>query len=180
MKFLVLFSMVLIYSLSADAHQRLFDLYQQGNYTQACNLGQQGVPYHQSDEAYVSLYAFACLKADKLDRLAGPITLLNQTKESRANSAYFSVLLMQKSLLTVALFDDKPIHNLKFPTSTHLISKIFDLYLKNPQPNQSIKEYADPSDTRLGYKLYTTETAGRKSIAIDEYYDKILTTHHVY
>lgn len=180
MKFLVFFSMVLIYSLSADTRHRLFDLYQQGNYLQACNLGQQGFAYHQNDEAYISLYAFACLKADKIDRLAGPITLLNQTKESRANSAYFSVLLMQKSLLMEALFDNKPIHNLKFPTSTHLISKIFDLYLKNPQPSQSIKEYADLSDTRLSYKLYTTEAAGRKSIAIDEYYDKILTTHHVY
>lgn len=173
--FLALFSI-----LYADSSQRLFTLYQQGNYLQACNLAQQGYLYHQSDEAYISLYAFSCLKADRIDRLSGPISMLNQTKEARTNSAYFSVILMQKSLLMSALYDNKPLQNLKFPTSTHILSKVFDLYLKNPQSNQVLKEYQDLSDSRISYKLYTIENNGNKSIAIDEYYDKILTTHHVY
>lgn len=177
---LLLFMTMVFAVLSADSKQRLFYLYQQGSYLQACNLGQQGFLYHQSDEPYVSLYAFSCLKADMLDRLSGPITLLNETKEARANSAYFSLLLMQKSLLMAALYDNKPLQNLKFPTSTHTLSKLFDLYLKDPQSNQSIKEYQDLSDKRISYKLYTAETSGRKSIVIDEYYDKILTAHHVY
>jgi hypothetical protein len=179
MKFL-LFFLLLIASSFADSKQRLFNLYQQGNYLTACNLGFQGFTYHKGDEAYISLYAFSCLKADLIDRLAAPIMTLNQTKESRANAAYFSVIVMQKKLLMQALYDNKPIKNLKFPSSTYLLSKVFDLYLKNPQPEQFIKEYQDPSDTRLSYKLYASETNGRKSIAIDEYYDKILTFHHVY
>lgn len=180
MKVLLFLSIFLTLSLSADSRQRLFNLYQEGSYLQACNLGHQGFLYHQSDEAYVSLYAFSCLKADLIDRLAGPIALLNQTKESRTNSAYFSLILMQKSLLMEALYDNKPLQNLKFPTSTHTLSKVFDLYLKYPQPNQMVKEYKDSVDSRLSYKLYTTESNGRKSIAIDEYYDKILSLHHVY
>lgn len=180
MKFLLFLSIFLTLSSSADSRQRLYSLYQQGSYLQACNLGHQGFLYHQSDEAYISLYAFSCLKADVLDRLSGPITLLGQTKESRTNSAYFSLILMQKSLLMEALYDNKPLQSLKFPTSTHTLSKVFDLYLKNPQPNQPIKEYKDSIDARLSYKLYTTEINGRKSIAIDEYYDKILSIHHVY
>jgi len=179
MKYLVFF-ILFIASSFADSKQRLFTLYQQGNYLQACNLGLQGFSFHQGDEAYISLYAFSCLKADLIDRLAAPIMTLNQTKESRANGAYFSVIVMQKKLLMQALYDNKPIKNLKFPSSTYLLSKVFDLYLKNPQTDQFIKEYKDPSDTRLSYKLYATETNGRKSIAIDEYYDKILTFHHVY
>lgn len=179
MKFLLFIILITVPSF-ADSKQRLYNLYQQGNYLAACNLGFQGFPYHKEDEAYISLYAFSCLKADLIDRLAAPIMTLNQTKESRANGAYFSVIVMQKKLLMQALYDNKPIKNLKFPSSTYLLSKVFDLYLKNPQTEQFIKEYQDPSDTRLSYKLYATETNGRKSMAIDEYYDKILTFHHVY
>jgi len=179
MRFLLLF-MLFTLSSFADARDRLYTLYQQGSYLQACNLGLKGFPYHQNDEAYVSLYAFSCLKSDLIDRLAAPMMTLNQSEEARANSAYFSVILMQKKLLMQALYDNKPIKNLTFPTSSHLLSRVFDLYLKAPQPNRLIKEYKDPSDSRLSYKLYPTQSNGRKSIAIDEYYDKILTLHHVY
>lgn len=180
MKFLALVTLLFTLSSWADTKQKMFNLYQQGNYLQACNLGLQGFSLHKGDEAYISLYAFSCLKADFIDRLSAPITILNQTKEARANSAYFSVIVMQKKLLMQALYDNKPIKNLNFPSSSHLLSKVFDLYLKNPQPTQFIKEYTNPSDIRSSYKLYTTEANGRKSVAIDEYYDKILTFHHVY
>lgn len=180
MKSMVLFSCFLTLTLFADAKTRLFSLYQQGNYLQACNLGQKGFSYNQHDEAYVSLYAFSCLKADLIDRLSAPAMILNQTPEARANAAYFSVILMQKKLLMQALYDQKPIKNLKFPTSSFLLSKVFDLYVQNPQTGNMIKEYSDPSDNRRTYKLYPSETNGRKSITIDEYYDKILTFHHVY
>jgi hypothetical protein len=175
-----LFFVLLSVSSLADSKQQLFNLYQQENYLQACNFGLQNFSAHKSDEAYVSLYAFACLKADFIDRLTAPIMTLNQTKEARANAAYFSVIVMQKKLLMQALYDNKPIKNLAFPTSSYLLSKVFDLYLKNPQSTQFIKEYQNPYDLRMHYKLYTTESNGRKSIAIDEYYDKILTHHHVY
>ncbi len=180
MKFLFLILLSLTTILYADSKQRMFEFYQQGRYIQACDIGKQGLSYHPSDEAYISLYAFSCLKADFIDRLSDPIMVLNQTKEARSNASYFSVIVMQKKLLMQALYDNKPIKNLKFPTSTYSLSKVFDLYIKNPQPNQFIKEYKDLTDSRLDYKLYTTQTNGRKSIAIDEYYDKILTLHHVY
>lgn len=180
MKYLLFAAFFFVLPLSADNKQKLFTLYQQGEYLSACNLGLKGFTYFKDDEAYVSLYAFSCLKADVIDRLSIPITVLNQSKESRANASYFSLILMQKKLLIQALYDNKPIKNLKFPTSEYVLSKIFDFYLKDPQQGQSIKEYTDPSNIRLSYKLYTTVFNGRKSIAIDEYYDKILTLHHVY
>lgn len=181
MKFLLIITLFLLtIPLAADNKQKLFDLYQQGEYLKACDLGLKGLSHFKADENYVSLYAFSCLKADIVDRLATPITLLHQTKESRANASYFSLILLQKKLLMQALYDNKPITNLTFPTSSYLLSKLFDFYLKDPQPNRLIKEYTDSADTRLSYKLYTTVSNGRKSIAIDEYYDKILTFHHVY
>ncbi|ADR33383.1 hypothetical protein Sulku_0717 [Sulfuricurvum kujiense DSM 16994] len=180
MKWLVLLPLLLSVSLSADTKQKLFDLYQQGNYLKACNLGVQGLANYPDDEVYISLYAFSCLKADFIDRLAVPIIKLNQTKEARSNASYFSVILMQKKLLMQALYDNKQIKNVKFPTSSYLLSRVFDFYVKDPQPNQLIKEYRDPANARSSYKLYTSVSNGHKSIAIDEYYDKILTLHHVY
>jgi len=180
MKWLVLLPLLLSVSISADTKQKLFDLYQQGSYLKACNLGFQGLSNYPDDEAYISLYAFSCLKADIIDRLAIPVIKLNQTKEARSNASYFSVILMQKKLLMQALYDNKQIKNVKFPTSSYLLSKVFDFYIKDPQPNQLIKEYRDPDNARSSYKLYTSVSNGRKSIAIDEYYDKILTLHHVY
>jgi len=180
MKWLVLLSLLLSVSLSADTKQKLFDLYQQGSYLKACNLGVQGLANYPEDEAYISVYAFSCLKADFIDRLAVPIIKLNQTKEARSNASYFSVILMQKKLLMQALYDNKQIKNVKFPTSSYLLSKVFDFYIMDPQPSQLIKEYIDPVNTRSSYKLYTSVSNGHKSIAIDEYYDKILTLHHVY
>lgn len=180
MKYLILFIALMTLPLAADNKQRLFDLYQKGEYLNACDLGLKGLGYFQKDEAYVSLYAFSCLKADQIDRLSVPIMTLNQTKEARANASYFSVILMQKKLLIQALYDNKPIKNFIFPTSSYLLSKVFDLYIKDPQASRMIKEYTAPADPRTTYKLYTTLSNGQKSIAIDEYYDKILTFHHVY
>jgi hypothetical protein len=160
--------------------EKLFEFYQQGMYNRGCEAGEKYFQAHRTDETYVSLYAFSCLKDDQIDSLALPITLLNKTVEARSNAAYFTLLMMQKKLLIQSLYDNKPLYNLKFPTSSHLLSKIFDLYLKNPKAGEWTKEYQDPANSRQSYKLYTTLKNGRKTIAIDEYYDKILTLHHVY
>lgn len=180
MKLLFIFIVSYFSFLHADASQKLYDLYQKGLYAQGCDYGYKVFPQNKQNEAFVSLLGFSCLKADQLDRLAPVIASLHDTPDARANGAYFSLLLMQKKLLMQALYDGKTIMNLRFPTSGHILSKVFDLYLKNPKEDDIVKEYIDPLNPRQAFRLYTTETGGRKSIAIDEYYDKILTMHHVY
>lgn len=167
-------------SLHADISKQMYQLYQKGAYSQACALGKQHVNQIKSNEASVSLYAFSCLKADQIDALNTPLMILNQSSEARANASYFSLLIMQKKLLLQALYDNYPLTSFKFPTSSHLLSKVFDLYCKDPQPNTVVKEYTDPTNSRLMYKLYTIQFEGAKTLAIDEYYDRILSTHHVY
>ncbi|MDD5716297.1 MAG: hypothetical protein PHW64_00710 [Sulfuricurvum sp.] len=163
-----------------DINQKLFTLYQKGLYPQACDYGYRFFEMQKQDERFISLIGFSCLKSDQIDRLAAVASLLNQSPDARANAAYFTLLIMQKKLLMSALYDGKPIYNLKFPTSSHLLSKVFALYIHNPQNENSIKVYQDPANARQSYKLYTIEINGRKTIAVDEYYDKILTLHHVY
>jgi len=174
--FLIFFS----YNLSADVNQKLFDLYQKGMYAEACTYGYTYFARNEHNEPFISLIGFSCLKSDQIDRLSPVMAALSQTPDARANSAYFALIVMQKKLLMQALYDNKPIHNLNFPTSGHLLSKVFDLYIKTPKHNDIIKEYQDPINPRQNFKLYTTQVNGKKSVAIDEYYDKILTLHHVY
>lgn len=178
MKFVILLSILYVHLTANSA--KLFELYQKGSYHEACTYGYRFFAPNQSNESYVSLVGFSCLKADQIDKLSPVMSALSQSAEARANSAYFSLLVMQKKLLMQALYDNKPITNLQFPKSAHILSKVFDLYIKNPQNSATIKEYKDPLNARQSYTLYTTETNGQKSIAIDEYYDKILTFHHVF
>lgn len=167
-------------NLYSDTGKIMFDLYQKGMYTEACNYGSRLFTSNQTNEAFISLLGFSCLKADQIDRLSPMISALSQSPDARANSAYFSLIVMQKKLLMQALYDNKPILNVQFPTSSHLISKVFTLYVKDPKHTILIKEYQDPTNLRQTFKLYTTQLNGLKSIAIDEYYDKILIFHHVY
>jgi hypothetical protein len=176
--FLLLFLFLSI--LFADVPNQMIQLYQKGSYLESCALGVQNYKIIQANEAYTSLYAFSCLNADKIDRLNTPLKTLNQTPEARANASYFALLVLQKKLLIQALYDNYPLKTLKLPTSSHLLSKVFNLYSKNNQNDNSLKEYQDPINPRQSYKLYTVQSDTAKTFAIDEYYDKILTKHHVY
>lgn len=87
--------------LFADVKEDMFDLYQNEKYDEVCNLGHRWLDGNIRDEEFVSLYAFGCLRSDYIDRLSIPISLLKFTKESRSNSAYFSVILMQKNFCII-------------------------------------------------------------------------------
>jgi hypothetical protein len=178
-KFILLFLGLLV-SIHANTPSKMLQLYQKGEYNLACDFGANNLPLIENNEAHLSLYAFACLKADRIDRLNTPIILLNQTPEARANASYFSMLVMQKKLLLQSLYDNTSLKSLNFPISSHTLSRVFGFYVKSPQIGKNIKEYIDPSNHRTSYKLYATEFNGKKTIAIDEYYDKILTIHHIY
>ena len=166
--------------LHANIQTQMFSLYQKGDYNDVCSIGKINWNKISKNEKYVSLYAFSCLNSDQIDRLSFPLTALNETPEARANASYFSLLILEKKLLIQALYDNLPIKSLKLPSSSHLLSRIFDYYGKNPQLGNTIKEYNDIRDPRQTYKIYTIQIDTYKTFAIDEYYDKILTKHHVY
>jgi hypothetical protein len=176
-----LFLLLLPLVLSADIKQDLFSMYQNGDYKKACSVGIRYVHQFNQDEQFVSLYAFSCLKSDYIDRLAVPISMLKHTAEARANSAYFSVILMQKKLLYHAMIDGYNISGLKLPSTDYVLSKVFDLYAnRNNQNNDSSYMFTDPVDEKRSYKLYVEANTRIKKIVIEEYYDTIMTNRHTY
>jgi len=167
--------------LFAEIKQDMFNLYQNEKYEEVCGIGFDNFKKHKRDEEFISLYAFSCLNSDYIDRLAIPIALLKQTRESRANSAYFSVILMQKKLLYHALIDNYDLSSLNLPTTDYVLSKIFDFYSKlGVHEPRAFYLFEDKNDEKLTYKLYLDRDSKLNKIVIEEFYDTITIKRHVY
>ena len=180
MKLLILLVLILV-NIQADIKQTMFQLYQNEEYAKACTVGYDYFKKYKKDEAYVSLYAFSCLKSDYIDRLSQPITSLKYSPEARKNAAYFSIILMQKKVLYYALIDGYELSQFKFPTTDYVLSKVFDLYSQLPKHQQK-KFYIlkDPHDSQLIYKLYVMKQHNINKMVIEEYYDTIKIKRHIY
>ncbi len=178
---LLLFSLLCIYTLQASVQSRIYDLYQNGDYLRACNEGVKELAANKKDEKFISLYAFACLKADKIDRLALPIIMLKHSRSARKNAAYFSVMLMQKNLLIQALENRTPISGLVLPGTDYVLSKVFDLAGRSEQlGKKNPLTLTDSENPRRSYRLSLRYRSGIPVIIIEEYYDTIMTKRHIY
>jgi len=177
----ILLIMLFSISLFADIKQNMLSLYQNKKYEDVCSIGFDNFKKHKKDEEFISLYAFACLKSDYIDRLAIPVAMLKFSPESRANSAYFSVILMQKKLLYHALVDNYDLSSLNLPTTDYILSKIFDFYIKlGVHEPRNFYLFEDEKDKKLTYKLHLSRDSKLKKIVIEEFYDTITVKRHVY
>jgi hypothetical protein len=177
----LLILLLVFMGLEANTKEEIFRLYQEKEYAAACSQGLRHFHSHRQDVEYVSLYAFACLHSDFIDRLAVPISILKHTEEARANAAYFSVILMQKKLLYHALLDGYDLSSVRLPTTDFILSKVFDLYAKDPDAKrQKTHHYRDPDTPKKTYKLYVTKTGQVSKMVIEEYYDTMLAHRHIY
>jgi len=181
MKHLFLLSSFFLTLSFADVKSSLYHLYQDKNYEKACKEGLKVFSKYRKDEEFISLYAFSCLYADYIDRLAVPITMLDGSEESRSNAAYFSVILMQKKLLQHALLDGYKLTQLKLPTTDHVLSIVFDLYSKaDHSRKRSHYMLQDLNNEKISYKLYIKNSNQSQTMVIEEYYDTIMTHRHNY
>lgn len=177
----IILVLLLTLSLYADIKQNMFNLYQNKKYEAVCTLGFDNFSDNKVDEEFVSLYAFACLNSDFIDRLSIPTAVLKFSKESRANSAYFSIILMQKKLLYHALVDNYDLSEFSLPTTDYVLSKVFDLYSKIGKHEPRVFYlFEDPQDNKLTYKVYLAKDYKLDKIVIEEFYDTINIKRHVY
>ena len=168
-------------SLYANTKNEMLQLYQNHKYKEVCNIGFNHFKLNLKDEDYLSLYAFACLKSDYIDRLARPISRLKFTPEARSNASYFSVILMQKKLLYHALVDGYNISVLDLPTTDYVLSKVFDYYSKiGPHEARLFYLFEDENDPKLTYKLYLSKGPRIDKMIIEEYYDSVTIQRHIY
>jgi len=177
---LILFILLSI-NIYASTKQNMFNLYQNKKYEDVCKIGFDNFRQNKSDEEFISIYAFACLYSDYIDRLAIPVAMLKFSNESRANSAYFSVILMQKKLLYHAMVDGYDLSSMDIPTTDYVLSKVFDLYSKLPTHTpRAFYLFEDPNNKKLTYKLYLSKSDRLNKMVIEEFYDTITIKRHVY
>ena len=171
-----------LFSLSnADIKTSLYHLYQDKQYDDACQQGLKVFQKNRKDEEFVSLYAFSCLKADQIDRLTIPISILKNSEEARSNAAYFSVILMQKKLLYHALIDNYKLTELVLPKTDHVLSTVYSLYSQvDYKRKRSHYTFIDENNDKISYKLYIKNSNHDKKMVIEEYYDTIMTHRHEY
>ena len=177
--------LILATYLSANIKQKMFRLYQDEKYKEACIKGASQFNKFRQDEELISLYAFACLKADFIDKLSIPIVILKKSKEARANSAYFSILLMQKKLLYRSLVDGYDLSSLKLPSTKHIFSKVFDLYTKRDKTKDIERMngfyiFEDKDNKKIKYKLYLSQYKKSHTIIIEEFFNGLQIKKHIY
>ncbi len=168
-------------NLFANIKKDMLNLYKNENYKRVCKIGFDNFIQNKKDEEFVSLYAFGCLKSDYIDRLSIPIALLKYSKEARSNSAYFSIILMQKKLLYHALLDNYKLSSLNLPTTDYVLSKVFDSYVSlGEHKNKPFYIFKDKINKKITYKLYLLKDSNPQKIVIEEFYDTIPTKRHIY
>ncbi len=177
----LLLSLLVSISLYGDIKTQMFQLYKDGKYKKVCNIGFNNFKANKHNEEYVSIYAFACLKSDYIDRLAVPIGVLKFSETARANSAYFSVILMQKKLLYHALIDGYDLSEFKLPTTDYILSIVFDLYTSlGKHEARDFYVFQSPKDTKTSYKLYLQNDGRVNKMIIEEHYDTTAIKRHTY
>lgn len=181
MRFFILLSSLFLTLVYADIKNSLYHLYQDKQYEEACREGLKVFQTYKEDEEFISLYAFSCLYADYIDRLAIPISILKDSEEARSNAAYFSVILMQKKLLYHSLIDGYKLAELKLPTTDHILSIVYDLYVRaDHERKRSHYTFKDKHNDKIFYKLYLQNSNDTQKMVIEEYYDTIMTHRHIY
>lgn len=95
-------------------------------YAKVCERGL--IQYYRGfkDENFTSLVGVACAKIDRINVLGMLQRSQVETKDSRENSSYFSSLILQKRLIYQFMIDNLSLEHLKLPTSSHLLSRVFD------------------------------------------------------
>ena len=96
-------------------------------YKYVCEESLRNFQVIKKDENLISMYAYACLQSDMIDRVAVPLIYLKKSKRARKNRTYFSIVLMEKNLLVASLCDGMEYDKVQIPLADFYISKIVDL-----------------------------------------------------
>jgi len=178
--FLLMFTSLLFASLDDDL-STINSMYKNADYKKACRFGANKILKYRESETFVSIFAFSCVEADQIDKSASAAVLLKQSPKARANALYFSTLLLQKKILLHAMFDDFKISSLTLPSTNHILSKVFDLYMQyryNNGTKLDLYKFTDKNNPNESYEMYKTTESGDQKVVIKHYLNnKLLNTH---
>ncbi|PHR54920.1 MAG: hypothetical protein COA44_12025 [Arcobacter sp.] len=138
-------------------------------YNKVCDKGSRVYYGGYTDENFVSLVGISCAKVDRINILGMFQRSLVLSESSRENSSYFSTLILQKRLIYQFMIDDLDLSYLKLPSSSHLLSRVFEPLSNNKYQvlSRSPKLVEVHTDKRK-YILSVSDDIPKK-VLIDEY-----------
>lgn len=175
----MLFSLILFAKEATVTKEKIIQLYQKKEYEKICHLGYRKFKSIRNDQNLISLYAFSCLYADYIDRLAIPIIALTKTKEARQNRTYFSLILTQKNMLYSAIIDHITIKGVQLPMTDHVISRVAHLFFQNHYTKRDGHYFLqDPKDPKISYEVYQEKSRyNRPYLIIEEHIGSTIIKH---
>lgn len=162
----------------------LYKFYEKQAYVKACDYAVKHFykKRNKNSNQYLTLYGLSCLETDKIYRIATPMLRLKSNKDARANSAYFSTILLQKKLLFQALVDKVSLKNLHLPNTNFILSKIFTAFVNEQYILKAdVYTFKDEKKKEMRYQLYVKENKKKeKQMIIDVYKDDKFTHRYSY
>ena len=173
MKIILFILMTTLFLFSSNL-SKLYTMYEGQEYVKACDYAHKyySKKENKSNEKYVTLYGLSCLETDKINRIAIPMIELKNSTTARENASYFSTILLQKQLLKQAIVDGKKIDDLHLPTTTFILSKIFNLFVnKKYVLKDDIYRFQDEKNKEKMYKLYVDKSEKKSMYMIIDIYE---------
>ncbi|SFV67491.1 hypothetical protein MNB_SV-12-549 [hydrothermal vent metagenome] len=171
---LLLFFIILSSALLSSNLSTLYKFYEKQEYDRGCDYAKKYFNKNRKSEKYLTLYGLTCLETDNIDRIAIPMTLINETKASRENASYFATILLQKQLLKQAILDGKPLGELNLPKTNFILSRIFNMFVNKKYELKNNIYLLEDKEKK--YKLYIE----KKHLIIDIYINDKFTKRYRY
>jgi len=175
MKKILLLSMLFTSFVFAITKEEVYHLYQNHDYKHTCQRGVWILNEYKNDDAYQSIVAISCVKADMLNTAIRISKTMNHTKLGRNNASYIATLYLIKRLLLQVVWDNIDISHLSLPKSNHHLSIVFE----NISHNNFSKTNNVYTITADGNKYILSPEENNK-IAIKIYKNNVLVSKHVY
>jgi len=145
------------------------------NFTKICKYGINHINKIKNNEDTLSLVGFSCVKRDYFIYLPTIINFLKNSKKSRDNSIYFSLLFIEKKLLISYVIDGLDISYYRFPLIKHPISVVMNSLI-NENFTKENDTFIIKKDNKT-YKVYKTDD---NKVYIDVYENNSLKESHWY
>lgn len=126
MRYFVLLLILLHVSINAQTLQQLVSDFKLKKYSTVCQDGLGEYRAGHYDEKLLALTGTACSYVDNINPLGSFQAKMISTPESRATSAYFTSLLLEKKLIYHFMLDNISLSNLSLPKSPHILSFVFE------------------------------------------------------
>ncbi|MCI6988646.1 MAG: hypothetical protein MR902_03625 [Campylobacter sp.] len=144
------------------------DWHNAGQYTRICSDKVRDLFIKEQNDSVANMYAFSCLKLDKINELVIPIVMLYKDRASRENASIYSTILFQKKMLYYALVDGADISYIRTPKVEYILSYIFDKFVTKDYDKKDDKYLFDLGENNR-CEVYVKDDNSTKQMVFDIY-----------